>query len=88
MSDITEAIIFFKNDEVVKEMFYTEFEAVLDDVVGIPDFANQKIQAAFVKINPELYVLGAVFFLLDFTRSAERRGGEGCCGAGGGRWWP
>ncbi|MBD2858978.1 hypothetical protein IB286_08130 [Spongiibacter sp. KMU-158] len=71
MSGFTEAIVFFKDNKVVKEMFFSEFEAVLDDVVGIPDFTNQALQAAFVKIDADLHVVGAVFFLVSFDETGK-----------------
>lgn len=66
MGVVTEAVIFFKDDVVVKEMFFTEFEAVLDDVVGVSDFAGQEVQATFVQISSTLKLLGVVFFTISF----------------------
>jgi hypothetical protein len=63
---LTEAVVFFKDDSVAKEMFFSEFEAVLDDVVGITDFAGDEVQAAFVQIEDSLKILGAVFFTISF----------------------
>lgn len=61
-----EAVLFFDNGKIVKEMLYSEFEAVLDNVVGIQEFADQDCSAVFVKINPQLQVLAAVFFTIKF----------------------
>ena len=66
MGALTEAVVFFKDDSVAKEMFFSEFEAVLDDVVGIADFAGDEVQAAFVQIEDSLKILGAVFFTISF----------------------
>lgn len=66
MGALTEAVIFFDDDVVVKEMFFAEFEAVLDDVVGIPDFANTEVQAAFTQIDDGLRITGVVFFSIAF----------------------
>jgi len=63
---LSEAIVFFNDGNVVKEMFFAEFEAVLDDVVGVPDFAGDEVQAAFVQIEGSLKILGAVFFTISF----------------------
>lgn len=71
MAGFTEAVLFFKNNKVCKEMFYTEFEAVLDDVAGIPDFIDQELEAAFVTINRDLLVTGAVFFLVAFNSQGK-----------------
>jgi hypothetical protein len=71
---LTEAVIFFKGAVVVKEMFFAEFEAVLDDVVGIPDFASDEIQAAFVQIDETLRVTGVVFFTISFDSRGKVTG--------------
>lgn len=62
----TEAIMFFDDGDIVKEMLYPEFEAILDHVVGVSDFSGKKIRAAYVKINGQLKVTDVVLFLLDF----------------------
>lgn len=71
MQALTEAIMFFREDRVVKEMFYTEFEAVLDDVVGIPDFAGEHLHACFLQISQRLKIVGAVFFTIQFDRTGK-----------------
>ena len=63
---IHEAVVFFDDSVLVKEMLQVEFEAVLDQVVGIPEFAGREICASFLRINQRLQILGAVFFLVDF----------------------
>ena len=40
-----EAVIFMGHKKVLKEMLYSEFEAVLDGVVGEPEFQNQTCHA-------------------------------------------
>ena len=70
---IHQAVVFFDADpfvkeskKVVKEMLQVEFEAVLDQVVGLPEFAGQEICACFLRINQRLQIVGTVFFLVDF----------------------
>jgi hypothetical protein len=63
---IHHAVIFFDGDVLVKEMLQVEFEAVLDQVVGLPEFAGREIGACFLRINQRLQIIGAVFFLVDF----------------------
>lgn len=62
----TEAIIFFADNHVIKEMLYPEFEAILDRVVGISEFAGQKVTAVYLCINAQLQPTAAVFFNLSF----------------------
>lgn len=63
---VTEAIIFFGENNTVKEMLYPEFEAILDHVVGIGEFANQRVPAVYVRINDHLLIEAAVFFYCRF----------------------
>ncbi len=63
---ITEAILFFDDGVVTKEMLFPEFEAVLDGVVQINDFRNKLIKSAFVQIDSHLLITSAVLFLVDF----------------------
>ena len=64
----TEAILFFDRKGVSKEMTYSEFEAVLDGVVGINDLAGEDVRAAYVMVNGHLKVVAAVLFLISFDR--------------------
>lgn len=71
---IHEAVVFFDEGTLVKEMLQVEFEAVLDQVVGTPEFAGREICACFLRINQRLQIVGAVFFLVDFdTRGYVNR---------------
>jgi hypothetical protein len=66
LSVIHQAVVFFDGGKLVKEMLHVEFEAVLDQVVGLPEFAGREIEACFLRINPRLQIVGCVFFLVDF----------------------
>lgn len=64
----TEAILFFSRSGVSKEMTYSEFEAVLDGVVGLNDVAGDTVPAAYVLVNGQLKVTGCVLFKISFDR--------------------
>ncbi|WP_418643106.1 chromosome partitioning protein ParA [Stutzerimonas kunmingensis] len=64
---MVEAVLFFNEGSICKEMLYPEFEAVLDGVVALPEFADRQMHAVYVMINPRLQVRAAVFFCLDFN---------------------
>lgn len=68
---IVEAVMFFNERGVCKEMLYPEFEALLDGVVNLPAFADQQMRAAFVLINPRLLVKAVVCFYIDFGDHGE-----------------
>jgi hypothetical protein len=61
-----EAIVFFSGGEISKEMLYTEFEALLDCVVPMRDFAGREMQAAYVRLDSGLSVVALVLFLVNF----------------------
>ncbi|MCG8669060.1 MAG: hypothetical protein MI867_06570 [Pseudomonadales bacterium] len=64
----TEAILFFDRNGVSKEMTYSEFEAVLDGVVGLSDVAGDKVPAAYVLVDGQLKVNACVLFKIGFDR--------------------
>lgn len=63
---LTEAVMFFSEQGISREMLYPEFEALLDGLVAAPECADETIEAVFLQINHRLHVRAAVFFLLDF----------------------
>lgn len=69
--DGAEAVLFFAHSFVVKEMLMAEFEAILDGVVELNEFAGQSQQAVYVTINSALQVTAAVFFTIEFDASGE-----------------
>lgn len=63
---LTEAVMFFSEQGVSREMLYPEFEALLDGMVSAPECADESIEAVFLQINHRLHIRAAVFFTLDF----------------------
>ncbi|WP_341706191.1 hypothetical protein [Halopseudomonas sp.] len=63
---LTEAVMFFSERGISKEMLYPEFEALLDGLVSAPEYADETVQAVFLQINTRLHVRSAVFFNIDF----------------------
>jgi len=61
-----EAIFFLDDGNVSKEILHVEFEAILDNYVGIPEFKNQVQQAAYVSIVDNLRVDKVVLFSINF----------------------
>ncbi|TLX57135.1 chromosome partitioning protein ParA [Stutzerimonas nosocomialis] len=72
---IAEAVLFFGEHGICKEMLYPEFEALLDGVVDMPEFADQQMRVAYVLINPRLLIRGVVFFYLDFNEDGSADSG-------------
>ena len=62
-----EAVLFFNDSGICKEMLYPEFEAMLDGLVCMPEFADQQMRVAYVLVNARLQIRAAVFFYLDFN---------------------
>jgi hypothetical protein len=64
---MVEAVMFFsERGGICKQMFFPEFEALLDGVVNMPEFADQQMRVAYTLINPRLLIKAVVFFYLDF----------------------
>ncbi|MCK5873778.1 MAG: hypothetical protein KAG82_03730 [Alcanivoracaceae bacterium] len=67
MSAVTsEAILFFGDRGVSKSMLFSDFEAILDGMVGVPEFAGSQIKGAYCLVNGHLQVVALVLFLIDF----------------------
>jgi hypothetical protein len=64
-----EAIVFFRDGAVSKEMLYTEFEALLDCVVPMREFAGNNMEAAYVRLDGSLTLGAAVLFTVAFDAS-------------------
>lgn len=69
LNETAEAVLFFEEGSIGKEMMYTEFEAILDGVVGLQEYLNQTKRAAFVIINSYFKVTGVVLFTIRFDRN-------------------
>jgi len=71
---MVEAVLFFNDGGICKDMLFPEFEAVLDGVVNLHEFADRQMRAVYVLINTRLQVRAAVFFCIDFNEdgSADR----------------
>lgn len=63
-----EAILFFDDHKIVKEMTYLEFQAILDSYVPLQDVANRSMGAVYVRIDAKYHITSTVFFRIDFDR--------------------
>ncbi|NNL11063.1 MAG: hypothetical protein HKO60_04525 [Pseudomonadales bacterium] len=70
-----EAVLYVNRSKVLKEMLYSEFEAVLDQVVSEPAYLDETCHAVYLKIDIRLNIVAAVFFCIDFDKqgNADRR---------------
>ncbi len=67
MSAVTsEAVLFFEDASVSKCMLYTDFEAILDRMVGMPGFSGEEVRGAYALVNDRLQVVALVLFLIEF----------------------
>lgn len=65
-AQLVEAVMLFGEKGVIAEMLYPEFEAILDNMVCLSQYADEQVPAAYVLISPRLLVRSVVFFYLDF----------------------
>lgn len=61
-----EAIFFFDEGRICKEMRFAEFDAVLDGMVPMTSLAGRRFGTAYVQLNEELTVDAVVFFIVEF----------------------
>ena len=62
----SEAILFFDHRGISKSMLYADFEAILDGMVGVPEFADKEVRGAYCLVNGQLRVRSLVLFTIDF----------------------
>lgn len=61
-----EAVLFFSGKLLVRELLYSEFEAVLDGFIPLPEQGGQTVTAVYLRIASGYYAGAAVFFTIDF----------------------
>ncbi|MDO3382516.1 hypothetical protein [Gilvimarinus algae] len=66
LDESVEAVVIFEDGKIDRELQYPEFEAVMDGFVPLPDFANRRICAVYLRINRQLRIRACVFFMVDF----------------------
>lgn len=67
-NDLASAVFIFSEDmEVIREMNFAEFQAVVDGYAPAVDLANRVLHAAYVEINCNYHIKNAVFFNVRFT---------------------
>ena len=62
----SEAILFFDHRGISKSMLYSDFEAILDGMVGVPEFADKQVRGAYCLVTGRLKVKAMVLFTIDF----------------------
>lgn len=63
-----EAVLFFSGKLLVRELLYSEFEAVLDGFIPLPEQAGETVTAVYLRIASGYHAGAAVFFKIDFDR--------------------
>lgn len=61
-----EAVYLFDHSRIARELLYSEFEAILDGFIPVPDFSGVSVKAVYAQVNRHLAVTGVVFFLISF----------------------
>ena len=65
----SEAILFYDRKGIFKSMLYADFEAILDGMVGVPEFARREVRGAYCVVNGQLRIKAMVLFLIGFDDS-------------------
>ena len=66
-----EFIIFLDGLSITKSMIYSEFEAVLDGMIGLGEFACQTRKAAYLTLHEDGHIDNVVLFLASFDESGN-----------------
>ncbi len=66
--DLAGAVLFFSEEsDLIREMNYSEYQAILDGYVPAVDLANRELYAVYVEITSKFQVKNTVFFMVRFT---------------------
>lgn len=65
-SECLEAVFLFNGDQIARELLYSEFEAILDGFIPMPDYQGKPAKAVYVCVNSKLCITATVFFVLEF----------------------
>ena len=66
-----EVILFMQGHSVSKQMRYSEFEAILDGVVSLREYADTEATLVYAELNRQLQIQALVFFLVYFDESGR-----------------
>lgn len=61
-----EAVYLLTAEQITKEMRFSEFEAVLDRYISVPEFGNKVVKGIYVAVDAELQPIAGVLFALPF----------------------
>lgn len=70
-SEAYEAVFFLENQQVTKHMLFSEFEALLDGLGALPDYADQEAKAVYAVISKTGAIEALVFFVLYFDEDGK-----------------
>jgi len=66
-----EAVFFLDKHQVTRHMLFSEFEALLDGLGALPDYADEEAKAVYVIISSAGKIQALVFFILYFDESGQ-----------------
>lgn len=67
----TEAVFFFQEKQLVKEMLKSEFDALVEGVIHSPEYRGAKLAAVYLQINDNLLIQGLLFFVVRFDMQGK-----------------
>jgi len=70
-SGVYSAVYFINNNRVSRHMLFSEFEALLDGLGGLPDYEDEDAKAVFTLISRTGKIKAMVFFLLYFDEDSR-----------------
>ncbi len=70
-SSVYEAVFFIESRQVSRHMLFSEFEALLDGLVSLPDYAEQEARAVYAVISKTGKIKALVFFILYFDEDGR-----------------
>lgn len=69
---MAEVVYFVDGDQgIIREMMFADFEALIDGLMAMPEFASSAQRAVYVQINSKLCIVSCVLFDISFDQEGH-----------------
>jgi hypothetical protein len=63
---VCELVLFWDGESIDRSMVYSDFEATLDNIIGMPAYSREVKRATYLRLNTALKIVGCVLFTIGF----------------------
>src|ERR1700739_2834118 len=63
---VCELVLFWDGESIDRSMVFSDFEATLDNIIGMTGYAGGVKRVTYLRPNPALQIVGCVLFTIGF----------------------